>query len=49
MTKYNDEMYPEYVTFKYPKVGEKNAAVSAHVYCLKKKTTDLVDMGDNAF
>lgn len=46
MTKYNDEMYPEYVTFKYPKVGEKNAAVSAHVYCLKKKTTDLVDMGD---
>ena len=42
MTNYNNDLYPEYVTFKYPKVGEKNAIVSAHLYNLaSKKTVDV--------
>lgn len=32
MTKYQGGMYPDYETFKYPKVGEDNAKVSIHVY-----------------
>ncbi len=32
MTLYKDDVYPEYETFKYPKVGEKNAIVSAHIH-----------------
>lgn len=46
MTKYNNDLYPEYETFKYPKVGEKNAEVSAHTYCLKNKEINKVDIGD---
>ncbi len=46
MTKYNNDLYPEYETFKYPKVGEKNAEVSAHIYCLKNKEINKVDVGD---
>lgn len=46
MTRYNDELYPVYETFKYPKVGEKNAEVSAHVYSLKSDKTALVNLGD---
>lgn len=34
-----DEMYPEYRTWKYPKVGEANATVSAHVYDLASAKT----------
>ena len=34
MTNYHDGLYPEYVTFKYPKVGEKNSDVSIQVYDL---------------
>lgn len=45
MTLYNDNLYPEYVTWKYPKVGEKNANVSAHVYHLNNKKTDTPDLG----
>lgn len=32
MTNYTDEMYPEYETFKYPKVGEDNSKVTIHIY-----------------
>ena len=32
MTNYRDGLYPEYVTFKYPKVGEENAKVTVHIY-----------------
>lgn len=42
-TNYNDDAYPEYVTFKYPKVGEKNALVTIHIYHLKEKTTTRVN------
>jgi dipeptidyl-peptidase-4 len=42
MTNYRNELYPEYVTFKYPKVGENNAVVSAHIYDIKStKTTKI--------
>ena len=42
MTNFRNELYPEYVTFKYPKVGEKNALVSVHIYDIKNtKTTDV--------
>lgn len=42
---YRDEMYPVKETFKYPKVGEKNAEVSTHVYDFNKKETKMVDIG----
>ena len=46
MIKYNDGLYPDYVTFKYPKVGEKNSDVSAHVYYLKEKDIHKLDIED---
>lgn len=46
MMLYNDEQYPIYETWKYPKVGEKNAKVSAHVYHIDSKKTDKADIGD---
>lgn len=46
MTNYNDEMYPEYVTFKYPKVGEKNSTVSIHIYDLASGETRKVATTD---
>ena len=46
MTNYKDELYPEYVTWKYPKVGEKNAVVSVHLYNLETGKTQKVDLGD---
>lgn len=35
MTNYNDGHYPDYETFKYPKVGEKNAKVTIHLFDLE--------------
>ena len=32
MTRYNGDVYPEYETFKYPKVGEDNALVEVFIY-----------------
>ena len=49
MQLYTDSLYPVNVTFKYPKVGEKNADVSALVYDIsqgKSYKTDLADMKD---
>lgn len=46
MTKYEDKLYPVYETFKYPKVGEKNADVSAHIYYLNEKDIRKLDIGD---
>lgn len=43
MDMYTGKDYPEEVTFKYPKVGEENAIVTAHLYELSSaKTTELV-------
>ncbi len=36
MPMYRNELYPEYITFKYPKAGEDNAVVTLHMYDLKK-------------
>ena len=46
MTLYTDEVYPEYQTFKYPKVGEKNAVVTAHLYDLKTEENTDINLGD---
>jgi dipeptidyl-peptidase-4 len=43
MTNYTGELYPENVTFKYPKVGMKNSIVSIHIYDTKTKKTIKVD------
>lgn len=45
MTNYKDEMYPEYLTFKYPKVGEKNAEVRIYIHPLKLGKSIAVDLG----
>ncbi len=45
ITNHNDELYPEYVKFKYPKVGEKNAIVTAHIYHIATDKTIDVDLG----
>ncbi len=42
MTLHHNNMYPTYDTFKYPKVGEKNATVSIHVFDLKSRK--VIDM-----
>lgn len=47
MTNYRDELYPEYVTFKYPKVGEKNALVSVHIYDLDSGKTMKVPLDES--
>ncbi|MBT8191589.1 MAG: S9 family peptidase [Bacteroidia bacterium] len=43
MTNYTNDVYPEYVTFKYPKVGEKNALVSIHIYDIQNDKTLIAD------
>lgn len=42
-TDFHNDMYPEYNTFKYPKVGEENSTVSLHAYAVGSgKTKDLL-------
>jgi dipeptidyl-peptidase-4 len=43
MTNYTGELYPENVSFKYPKVGMENAKVSIHIFDTKAKTSATVD------
>jgi len=43
MTNYTGELYPEYETFKYPKVGAENSKVSIHLYDVKSRNTVAVD------
>ncbi len=42
-TDFKGGMYPEYNTFKYPKVGEENSTVSLHVYTLQGKNTQELE------
>lgn len=42
MERYNNKEYPELIKFKYPKVGEKNATVSAFIYDLATEQTIAV-------
>ncbi len=44
MTLYHDELYPEYETFKYPKVGQKNADVRIFIYDLAKARNTEVQL-----
>ena len=46
MTNYYDELYPEYVTFKYPKVGEANSEVHIYVHSLRNGKTVRIDLGN---
>lgn len=46
MTLYKDDLYPEYQTFKYPKVGEKNSVISGHIYSIAKDESHSIDIGD---
>ena len=46
MTLHKDDVYPEYQTFKYPKVGQKNSDVSAHLYNMGTETSKPLDLGD---
>lgn len=48
MERYNNEAYPNPVTFKYPKVGATNATVSAWLYDLANDKTTLVQTGATA-
>lgn len=46
MQLFDDGMYPINETFKYPKVGEKNAIVSAWIYEVSKGKAVKIDIGD---
>ena len=46
MTNYYNNLYPENVTFKYPKVGAPNSKVSIHIYALATNQTVKADTGD---
>jgi len=43
MTLFKDGVYPEYETFKYPKVGEDNAIVTLHIFDVASKKILTVD------
>ncbi len=48
MMKYDENLYPEVVTFKYPKAGEKNSKVTVQAYNFREKhICDFnIDLGD---
>lgn len=45
MDMYNGALYPDKVTFKYPKAGEDNSIVTVHVYDLTNGKTTAADIG----
>ncbi|WP_020212225.1 S9 family peptidase [Flavobacterium rivuli] len=46
MDMYNQGLYPQVETFKYPKAGEKNATVSLHIYDVKTNTDKEIKLGN---
>jgi dipeptidyl-peptidase-4 len=46
MAMYHKDLYPKIETFKYPKAGEKNSAVSLHIYDAAANATKKVDLGN---
>ncbi len=44
MTHFRGGLYPDYETFKYPKVGEENSRVSVHLYDLEQEKVDMVEV-----
>jgi len=46
MDMYNQGLYPQVETFKYPKAGEKNATVSLHIYDVTTNTDKEIKLGN---
>ena len=46
MIRYNEDLYPQIETFKYPKAGEKNSKVSLHIYYLDNNETENINLGE---
>jgi len=46
MDLYNQGLYPTQSVFKYPKAGEKNAAVSLHIYEIATAKTQKIDLSN---
>jgi dipeptidyl-peptidase 4 len=46
MMHYGQELYPEKVTFKYPKAGENNSKISLHLYNLNTQKTTAINLGE---
>ena len=44
LTLYNQQLYPEYTSFKYPKAGEANSIVSCAIYNVAQGTTVAVTL-----
>ena len=42
---YNNNLYPDKVTLKYPKAGEDNSVLSVHIFDVASAKTTLVDIG----
>ncbi len=43
---YYNELYPDLYTFKYPKAGEENSKVTAHIITVKNGKIANIDLGD---
>lgn len=43
---YEKQLYPSEMRFKYPKAGEKNSIVSAHLYQLANQKTTAIDLSN---
>ncbi|TRX02455.1 S9 family peptidase [Flavobacterium gawalongense] len=46
MSMFGKDLYPTIQTFKYPKAGEKNAAVSLHIYDANTNATKNINLGN---
>ena len=46
MMRFNNTLYNEAYSFKYPKAGDKNSIVTLHVYNLETKTTREINTGE---
>jgi dipeptidyl-peptidase-4 len=44
--KYFNELYPDLYTFKYPKAGEDNSIVTAHIANVVNGTSEQIDLGE---
>jgi dipeptidyl-peptidase-4 len=46
LTYYKNELYPENYTFKYPKAGEANSVVTAHLLDVKSSKISAINVGE---
>ncbi|MGL6038555.1 MAG: alpha/beta fold hydrolase [Soonwooa sp.] len=42
---YNNNLYPKSMTYKYPKAGEENSSITAHLYQLASSKMSTLDLG----